>query len=294
MSRPLHLLILEDNLYDLQLELALLEKAGYTCQWKCVETQAEFLECLNIPQTYDLILADYSLPTFDGLTALNLFLERELDLPFIFVSGTVGEEIAIESIRAGATDYVLKNRLSRLGPVVQRALQEKEERQRRKVAEARYQDLYRQLLQEQANLQQAHIELAQAYNETLEGWARALELRDNETEGHSRRVVELALHLARAMGIDKAELEHIRRGALLHDIGKMAIPDSILLKSSSLNDEEWEIMRKHPVYAYQMLSPIAYLHPALDIPRYHHERWDGTGYPHNLKGEQIPLVSKLL
>ena len=134
MSTVLRLLVLEDDPYDAQLEVATLEEAGYACQWERVETQAQFLACLDAPD-YDLILADYNLPTFDGLTALQLFLDRDLDLPFILVSGTLGEEVAIESLKAGATDYVLKGRLSRLGPVVRRALREKEEHRQRKRAE---------------------------------------------------------------------------------------------------------------------------------------------------------------
>ncbi len=142
-------------------------------------------------------------------------------------------------------------------------------------------------------LQRSNVELAVAYDTTIEGWARALELRDQETEGHSQRVTELALRLARAMGISEEYLVLFRRGALLHDIGKMGIPDVILLKPDALTEEEWTIMRKHPIYAYDMLSPIAYLRPALDIPYCHHEKWDGTGYPRGLKGDQIPLAARI-
>ncbi|MEA3350197.1 MAG: GAF domain-containing protein, partial [Chloroflexota bacterium] len=142
-------------------------------------------------------------------------------------------------------------------------------------------------------LQQAHQELDLAYDQTLEGWAHALEYRDMETEGHSRRVTDLTIRLARAFHITGKELLHIRRGALLHDIGKMGIPDRILSKSGPLDDDEWAIMHKHPVYAYDMLKEIEFLRPALDIPKYHHERWDGTGYPDGLKGEQIPLAARI-
>ncbi|OIQ58502.1 cyclic di-GMP phosphodiesterase response regulator RpfG [Moorella thermoacetica] len=142
-------------------------------------------------------------------------------------------------------------------------------------------------------LQRSHLELVLAYDATIEGWAHALDLRDKETEGHSRRVTEMTLRLARALGMNEEELVHIRRGALLHDIGKMGIPDSILLKPGPLTPAEWEVMRRHPQYAYEMLSPIAYLRPALDIPYCHHEKWDGTGYPRELKGEQIPLAARI-
>lgn len=143
------------------------------------------------------------------------------------------------------------------------------------------------------DLQRSNMELALAYDTTIEGWSCALDLRDRETEGHTIRVTELTLRLARAMGIGQDELVHMRRGALLHDIGKMGIPDAILLKPGPLSAEEWVIMRKHPVYALDLLSRIPYLRPSLDIPYYHHEKWDGSGYPIGLKGEQIPLSARI-
>lgn len=143
------------------------------------------------------------------------------------------------------------------------------------------------------NLQSSNSELMMAYDETIEGWSRAMDLRDKETEGHNRRVTELTLRLARSMGLKGEELVHIRRGALLHDMGKMGVPDDILRKPGPLTDKEREIMRKHPQFAYDMLAPIIYLRPATDIPYCHHEKWDGTGYPRGLKGEQIPLVARI-
>jgi len=143
------------------------------------------------------------------------------------------------------------------------------------------------------NLQKSNIELFTAYDSTIEGWSRALELRDKETEGHSSRVTNMTLRLATRLGVQEKDLVHVKRGALLHDIGKMGIPDNILSKPTTLNEEEWEIMRMHPVYAFNMLSQIDYLKPALDIPYYHHERWDGSGYPRGLKGRQIPLFARI-
>jgi PAS domain S-box-containing protein/putative nucleotidyltransferase with HDIG domain len=143
------------------------------------------------------------------------------------------------------------------------------------------------------NLVKSNIELAQAYDATIEGWARAIELRDGETEGHSRRVASIVLNLARKMGVKGSALTHIRWGALLHDIGKMAIPDGILLNPGKLTAEEWTIMKKHPFHAYQMLSEIEYLRPALDVPYCHHERWDGSGYPRGLTGEAIPFAARI-
>jgi HD-GYP domain-containing protein (c-di-GMP phosphodiesterase class II) len=143
------------------------------------------------------------------------------------------------------------------------------------------------------DLQKSNTELVLAYDSTIEGWAHALELRDKETEGHTQRVTDLTVRIARIFGMSEKEIIHVRRGALLHDIGKMGIPDSVLLKEGALTPEEEEMMRNHPVFAFEMLSPIAYLRPALDIPYCHHEKWDGTGYPRGLKGEQIPIAARI-
>jgi len=143
------------------------------------------------------------------------------------------------------------------------------------------------------SLQRSNIELTLAYDATIEGWSRALDLRDNETEGHTERVAELTIKLAHALAIRDDEIVHLRRGALLHDIGKMVIPDDILHKPGPLSEDEWQIMRQHPQIAYEMLYPIQYLRPALDIPHYHHEKWIGGGYPQGLIGEQIPLSARI-
>lgn len=138
-----------------------------------------------------------------------------------------------------------------------------------------------------------NTELASAYDATIEGWAKALDLRDKETEGHTRRVTEMSLRLGRALGLGDEDLVHIRRGALLHDIGKLGVPDAILLKQGPLTDEEWVVMRRHPSNARDWLHTIPVLRPALEIPYSHHERWDGTGYPQGLAGEAIPLAARL-
>jgi len=142
-------------------------------------------------------------------------------------------------------------------------------------------------------VQRSNLNLSLAYEATIEGWSRAMDLRDHETEGHTQRVTDLTVRLARIMGINDEQIVHIRRGALLHDIGKLGIPDTVLLKPGTLSPEEWDLMRKHPQYAYEMLYPIEYLHPALEIPYCHHEKWDGTGYPRQLKGEEIPFAARL-
>jgi len=144
-----------------------------------------------------------------------------------------------------------------------------------------------------SNLQQSNTEITSAYDATIEGWSRALDLRDHATEKHTKSVVEKTMELATQLEIPSADLIHLRRGATLHDIGKMGIPDRILHKPGPLTDDEWGIMRQHPQFARNLLAPIEYLRPAMDIPCFHHERWDGSGYPSDLKGEEIPLPARL-
>jgi PAS domain S-box-containing protein len=144
-----------------------------------------------------------------------------------------------------------------------------------------------------SSLQYSNLELHLAYDATIEGWSHALDLRDKETEGHTQRVTDITVNLARGFGLSEAELMRVRWGALLHDIGKMGVPDEILLKPGPLTDEEWVKMKMHPTFAFNLLSPIHYLQEALDIPYSHHEKWDGSGYPRGLKGDQIPLAARI-
>jgi HD-GYP domain-containing protein (c-di-GMP phosphodiesterase class II) len=143
------------------------------------------------------------------------------------------------------------------------------------------------------DLQRSLVEFTVAYDATVEAFSRALEMREGEPLGHTRQVTEITVILSKAMGVSTPELKHIRRGALLHDIGKMGIPESILKKESELTKDEWKIIHMHPQKAYDLLFPIVLLHPAIDIPYCHHERWDGTGYPQGLKGETIPLSARI-
>lgn len=148
-------------------------------------------------------------------------------------------------------------------------------------------------IEDERRMQEAHAQVEKAYEATLKGWARALELREHETADHCRRVVDLSLKIARKMDFAAPELNDLERGALLHDIGKMGVPDNILLKPGPLSDDEWVIMKQHPEYAYHLLKDVDYLHQALEIPYSHHERWDGSGYPRGLKGEEIPLSARI-
>jgi len=282
MPKPLRVLVVEDSADDAELLVRELRRGGYDPLSQRVETAAAMRAALAAG-TWDLVVSDHSVLQFDSLAALNIVKESGNDTPFIIVSGTIGEERAVEAMKAGASDYLMKGKLARLIPVVDRELADVKERRARRAAEHTVRE----------REQQAVLELADAYEATLEGWARALDLRDRETEGHSRRVTEMTVRLARKMGVNEETCVHIRRGALLHDIGKMGIPDSILLKPSPLTPDEWEIMRRHPAYARDFLAPIEYLRAALDIPYCHHEKWDGTGYPRGLKGEEIPLAARM-
>jgi PAS domain S-box-containing protein/putative nucleotidyltransferase with HDIG domain len=399
---PLRVLVLEDRPVDAELILYEMKRSGYDCVGKRVDTEEDYLKAIE--ESLDIILADYSLPQFTAVQALHLLQERGLDIPFIVVTGTISEEAAVETMIQGAADYLLKDRLGRLGQAVQRAMQQKALRDEKRKSEqalrlsedkfskafrispdaisiSRFSDgkyievndgfsrltgfapgevvgkndstlniwanldesqrffatvqehgevsnmegifkqsdgnlwtglvsariievneepciisIIRDITERkraELDLQHAHADLAEAYEATIEGWSNVLDLRDKETEGHTQRVTEITIRLARALGIQEDQLIHIRRGALLHDIGKMAIPDGILQKPGPLTEDEWKEMRRHPEYAYHMLSPIIYLRPALDIPYCHHERWDGTGYPRGLKGEEIPLSARI-
>ncbi|MBL8051357.1 MAG: response regulator, partial [Anaerolineales bacterium] len=229
----------------------------------------------------DVILLDVMMPGMDGFEVCrHLRNDPNLaEVPIIILTALDDRKSLLQGLDAGADDYLTKP-------------YDRYELRARLLGITRL-NRYRKLLDERANIETAHEQLLSAYDATIEGWSRAMDLRDKETEGHTLRVTDLAVKLARNMGINEGELLFIRRGALLHDIGKLGVPDAILHKASSLNDEEWGIMRQHPQFAYDMLYPIEYLRPALDVPYCHHEKFDGTGYPRKLKGEQIPLSARI-
>lgn len=230
----------------------------------------------------DIILLDVMLPGMDGFEVCRRLraLEQVGEVPILMITTLDDRDARLRGIRAGADDYIPK-------PFDRLELQ------------ARLQGItrlnrYRKLAEQRYELAVLNNELVLSYDKTIEGWAQALDLRDKETEGHTQRVISKTVYLAVAFGItDDNTLQHIRRGALLHDVGKLGIPDAILLKPGALTPEEWDVMRLHPIYAYQWLSPIPFLQPALDIPYCHHERWDGTGYPRGLTGEEIPIAARL-
>ena len=229
----------------------------------------------------DVILLDVMMPEMNGFDVCRAIRNviNLSEVPIILITALDDRKSRIEGLRAGADDFLSKpfdslELLARLHGIIRL-------------------NRYRRIAEQRTELERLHHELLNSYDKTIEGWSQALDLRDKETEGHTLRVTEKTLKLARLAGIDEATLQHVRRGGLLHDVGKLGIPDSILLKPGKLTPEEWAIMRRHPILAYEWLSGIPYLMPALDIPYCHHEKWDGSGYPRGLKGEEIPLVARL-
>jgi putative two-component system response regulator len=229
----------------------------------------------------DVILLDVMMPNMNGYEVCQIIRSTYTlnEVPILFITTLDDRESKLAGLKAGADDFLSKpfdgmELIARLRGMTRL-------------------NRYRLIAEQRRALESLNTELLTAYDKTIEGWSNALDLRDKETEGHTQRVTEKTIKLARAYGMTGEEIKHVWRGALLHDVGKLGIPDSILLKPGKLTDEEWKIMRQHPVYAYQWLSQIAYLQPALDIPYCHHEKWDGTGYPRGLKGEEIPIAARL-
>ncbi len=231
-----------------------------------------------------LVLSDIHMPGESGLDLLRRIKARDADVDVIIVTGVVDVDTAIEAIRNGASDYVTKPfNIEEVRIVVERTLEK-----RRLVRENR---AYQQHLEEK--VAERTRELQDSYESTLQALVTALDFRDNETQGHSYRVVEYALLVARGMGVREPELSWIRRGAILHDVGKIGVPDAVLRKPGKLNPQEWDEMRKHPEMGFRMLQHIKFLEPALDIVLCHQERWDGSGYPRGLQGERIPLGARI-
>jgi putative two-component system response regulator len=271
-------LIVDDEYIGRETLQSVLEGEGYELEmaengYQAIEKAKELLP--------DVILLDVMMPGMTGFEVCQRIRSdpQIAEIPIIILTALDDRESLLNALKAGADDFISK-------PF------DRFELRARLLGITRL-NRYQKLIQERAKLREANAQLLNAYEATIEGLSHALDLRDRETEGHSRRVTELTLKLAQAISISQGEITHYRRGALLHDMGKIGIPDSILHKADSLTEEEWVIMRKHPQLAYDMLYTIEYLRPALDIPYSHHEKWDGSGYPRGLKGEEIPMSARL-
>jgi len=272
------ILIVDDEYIGRETLQSVLEGEGYELEmaengFQAIEKAKKLLP--------DVILLDVMMPGMTGFEVCQRIRSdpQIAEIPIIILTALDDRESLLNALKAGADDFISK-------PF------DRFELRARLLGITRL-NRYQKLIQERAKLREANAQLLNAYEATIEGLSHALDLRDRETEGHSRRVTELTVQLAKAMGISEGEITHYRRGALLHDMGKIGVPDSILHKPDTLTEEEWVIMRKHPRLAYDMLYPIEYLRPALDIPFSHHEKWDGSGYPRGLKGEGIPMSARL-
>ena len=229
----------------------------------------------------DIILLDVIMPGMNGFETCRKIrsMPNLAEVPILLVTALDDRESRMSGLQAGADDFITKTYdIFELQVRIQNMTRL---------------NRYRLLIEQRHEMEKLHHDVLIAYDKTIEGWSRALDLRDKETEGHTQRVTQMTLQLARSVGFDEDALLQIKRGSLLHDVGKLGIPDSILLKPGPLTEAEWVIMRLHPVYAYEWLSVIEYLYVAMEIPYCHHEKWDGTGYPRGLKGEDIPLSARL-
>ncbi len=278
MNETTNILIVDDNAANRDTLEALLTSLGHELRFAQSGEEA-LKKAIALPP--DLILLDVNMPGMDGFEVCEkLRADSKLaSVPIVITTSLDDKKSKMRGIEVGADDFITK-------PIDGMEI-------RARVKMILRLNRYRKSLQQQDEIKRAHNELQDAYEETLKGWVRALDARDRETELHSRRVTLLTKSVARQAGIADQDLEDVRRGALLHDIGKIAVPDHILRKPGPLTDAEWVIMRTHPKAAYDILKPIKHLANSLDIPYCHHERWDGAGYPRGLKGDAIPLSARI-
>jgi putative two-component system response regulator len=229
----------------------------------------------------DLLIVDVAYAGIDAWALIDRIRRTKevCELPVVMVTGVADVDLRIRSFEMGADAVVQK-------PYNRAELQSM-------VRNVTKLNRFRKLADQRDEIQRTLVSVQQAYDKTIQGWVKALDLRDHETEGHSVRVAQMTIHLARAFDTPQADLAPIWRGALLHDIGKLAVPDAILQKPGPLTEEERRVMEKHPMHAHEMLYPIEYLRSALPIPVYHHEKFDGTGYPFKIKGESIPFAARM-
>jgi putative nucleotidyltransferase with HDIG domain len=284
-----HILVVDDEEAVRGIISALLERGGYrTTQ---VNGAGEALTRLQAGPTYDLVLSDVMMPGTDGLSLLDQIGADYPGTPVVMITAVQDVHVATNAFRRGAIDYLVKPfERTQLESVVTRAV----EHGRLLKQNAKYrQNLEAIVAKRTERLRATMQDLERSYDATLEAMGDALDLRDEETEGHSKRVTAYTIALARAVGLNSQELKVIARGAFLHDIGKIATPDSILLKPGRLTDEEMEIMKQHCVQGYEIVKKIPFLCDAAEIVYSHQERYDGTGYPRALRGDEIPLGARI-
>jgi cyclic di-GMP phosphodiesterase len=282
-------LVVDDEEAIRSIVVSMLRSAGY----ECAEAQsgAEALAILERDHNFQLILSDMIMPEVDGVALLEQVQRRHTELPVVLVTAVHDISVALAAIRNGAYDYLLKPfERDQLLVVVRRAL----ETHRLRVENRRYQSNLESLVEQRTEeLSRIISKLENSYNSILEALGDALDLKDAETVGHSRRVTRFTVEIAKALGLDEPTISMLARGAFLHDIGKMAIPDAILRKPSRLNEEELKRMREHSYLGYRILRKIPFLADVAEIVYAHQEHWDGSGYPRGLKGEEIPMGARI-
>ena len=283
------ILVVDDEDMIREIICSVLEQAGFPCH--SIRSAAEALTVLSSDGNYSAVVSDVVMDGMDGLTLLSKIRVDHPDIPVVMVTAVHDISVALAAIRNGAYDYLLKPfEREQLLASVRRAV----ENRRLKLENLAYQTKLESLVAARTDmLRGALADLERSYDITLEALGDALDLKDAETEGHSRRVTGFTIAIARAMDLPHDKVRVIARGAFLHDVGKMAIPDAILRKPGRLSPEEQVIMRQHASLGYQMLRKIPFLHEAADIVYSHQERFDGTGYPRGLRGNQIPLGARI-
>ncbi len=289
-SAQLHLLLIEDSEEDALLLIHEINRGGFEVQHQRVETPKAMAEALA-SEPWDLIISEYALTHFSGLTAIKLFQQKGIDLPFIIVSGKSGEDVVVRAMKAGAYDYVLKSRLSRLVPAIDKGLREAAMRRKQKrVEEARLTELK----QSEEKLRQSYTELASILDQTVKALASITEMRDPYTAGHQVRVSKLAQAIAEGMELSENRIKTIKMAAPIHDIGKTTIPAEILNKPGALNGIEMSLVQNHAYSGYEILKNINFGEPVAEIVWQHHERLNGSGYPRGLAGDEILLEARIL
>jgi putative nucleotidyltransferase with HDIG domain len=283
------ILVVDDEEAIREIVSSMLHNAGY--ETRQASSGVEALSTINSGESFDLMLSDLMMPEMDGITLLERVKEARPDMPAIMVTAVHDISVALAAIRNGAYDYLLKPfEREQMLAIVRRALEHRKLRLENQAYQANLESLVAARTEQ---LRQTMNDLERSYDITLEALGDALDLKDAETEGHSKRVTAYTIAMARAMGMSAEKIRVIARGAFLHDIGKMAIPDAILRKPGALNEGETMIMREHCFRGYQMLKKIPFLAEAAEIVYAHQEHYDGSGYPRGLKGEEIPLGARL-
>lgn len=283
------ILVVDDEEAIREIVCSMLMAANYKCAQASSGQKA--LALLDSGDEFELMLSDLMMADLDGIALLERTKEKYPDMPVVMVTAVHDISVALKALREGAYDYLLKPfEREQLLATVRRAL----ENRRLKLENRAYQTELEALVEQRtAQLRNAFGELERSYDITLQALGGALDLKDAETEGHSKRVTAFTMAIAKAMGLPKEEINVIARGAFLHDIGKMAVPEKILLKPGPLTRDEIEIMREHCYHGYQLLKRIPFLTEAAEIVYSHQERYDGTGYPRGLKGDEIPLGARI-